>query len=136
MSILNRRVTLAIVVGLLSAAVLSAQDAASEIRKMMDAERAAAVAKDVKAYERFLADDLRWVIADGSVFTKQERLKEIPAGGTPPSFGEMDVKVFGDSAMVVTVATNRDGSRVRLARTYVTRDGRWQLVLHAATPMK
>ena len=100
---------LSLVVGLLmSGAVLSAQDGVSEIRKAMEGQRASAVAKDIKAYERFLADDLRWIGADGTLTTKQDRLKAVQAqAAPPPTFGEMDVKVFGDAATVVTVQTGR-----------------------------
>ncbi len=137
MSTLTRRVAGAIVVGLLGAAVLSAQDAASEVRKAVEGQRAAAVAKDAKAYERFLADDLRWVNPDGSMNTKQERVKAVATGSGPPTFGELDIKVYGDAATLVTVQTNSEGVRSRLTRTYIKRDGRWQLVLHAASsPMK
>jgi ketosteroid isomerase-like protein len=136
MRTLTRRVVVAVVVGLLGAVVLSAQDAASEVRKVMDGARAAAAAKDAKAYERFIADDLRWVQADGRVWTKQERLKDIPTAGTPPTLNEADIKVAGDVATVVSSTTASDGSRNRVVRTYVKRDGRWQLLLHAGFPMK
>ena len=129
---------LSLVVALLSGVgFLSAQDAVSEVRKTMEAQRAAAVAKDAKAYERFLADDLRWVSADGAITTKQDRLKGVVApGGPPPTFGELDIKAYGDAATVVTIQTSPNGERARQARTYVKRDGRWQLVLHAVSPLK
>jgi hypothetical protein len=135
MRILTRRVVVALVVGLLGAVALSArQDVASEVRKVMDGARAAAAAKDVKAYERFIADDLRWVNADGSIWSKQDRLKAIlTAEGAPPTLDQADIKVYGDAATVVG-ATN--GGRNRMVRTYVKRDGRWQLVLHAGFPIK
>jgi ketosteroid isomerase-like protein len=130
---------LTLVVGglLVGGTVLSAQDAVSEIRKTLDAQRAAAVAKDAKAYERFLADDLRWVNADGTLNNKQDRLKGIPTPATPPpTLGEVDIRVSGDWATVVGISTSSNGSRSRHARTYVKRDGRWQLVLLASVPMK
>jgi len=99
----------------------------------MDGARAAAAAKDVKAYERFIADDLRWVNADGSIWSKQDRLKAIPTAEGVPTLEQADIKVYGDAATVVG-ATN--GGRNRMVRTYVKRDGRWQLVLHAGFPMK
>jgi hypothetical protein len=129
------RVVVAVVVVFLGAAVLGAQDAASDVRKVMDAARAAAAAKDAKAYESLIADDLRWVNTDGTIWNKQQRLKEIPAGGTPPALEDADIKVHGDAATVVGVTKSANGQS-RLVRTYVRRDGRWQLVLHAAFPLK
>ena len=129
---------LSLVVGLLiGGTVLVAQDAVSEVRKAMNDSRAAAAARDAKAYERFVAEDLRWVNTDGTVSSKQDRLKAVTGPGTgPPAFGEMDIKVSGDTATVVLSQTFPNGDRARQARTWVKRDGRWQLLLHAAVPMK
>ena len=62
MRILNRRVVGAVVLGLLRAVALSAQDAVGDVRKAIDG------AKDAKAYAGFIADDLRWINADGTVW--------------------------------------------------------------------
>ena len=136
MRIVTRRVVVALVMGLLGAVALGAgQDAVSDVRKVMDGARAAAAAKDAKTYAGFIADDLRWINADGSVWSKQERLKAIPTAGPPPALEQADIQVHGDSATVVGTTKSENG-RSRMVRTYVKRDGRWQLVLHAAYPMK
>ena len=87
------RVATLVVGGLLvSGMVLSAQDAVSEVRQTLDA-RAAAVVKYVKAYERFLADDVRWINSDGTVNNKKDRLNGLPAEGPPPTLSEADIRV-------------------------------------------
>ena len=83
--------------------MLSAQDAVSEVRKSIDDGRAASAAADVKAYERIVADDLRWINLDGSVWSKQERLKALSTSAPPPTIEQVDVKVYGDAATVVAV---------------------------------
>jgi ketosteroid isomerase-like protein len=130
--------TLPLVVGLLiGSAILNAQDAVKEVLKAVEDQIAAAQARDAKAYERFLADDLRWVGGpDGTVSTKKDRVQSIASGATVPTFREIDVKVSGDVATLVAIQTFPDGQRSRVSRAYVKRDGRWLLLLHASSPMK
>ena len=129
-----QRMVLLATVCLIGGAIPTAQSqtAADEARRAVEEGNAAARAHDVGAYGRFLSDDLMWLGNNGRLVSKAQRLKAILAPPSPRAVGdEMDVKVYGDVAVVVALATRADGSQVRLARTLVKRDGRWQLVLHA-----
>jgi Domain of unknown function (DUF4440) len=116
---------------------LAAQGSGStdEVRKALHDASAAFNQADKAAYGRYLADELRWVTGDGTVHTKQDRLAGMR--GTGPTWTDFEIQVIGNVALVTAVATSPDGkNRSRGARTLVKRDGRWQLVLHAATPIK
>jgi hypothetical protein len=137
MRILTRRVVGAVVLGLFGAALLSAQDPAAEVRQALEATRQAAVKGDVATYARYAGDDLRWVGGDGMVLTKQQRLDALAkAPGGPTRYENVDIKVQGDTALVIADAIFADGNRNRLVRTLMKRDGRWQMVLHAGISLK
>jgi ketosteroid isomerase-like protein len=133
-------IRLASVVGILVLSIvapLGAQNSGSteEVRKVLDDGLAAYKRGDKAAYGRYLADELRWIVPDGTIRTKQEWLAGM--GGTGPTWTDVEIQVIGSVALVTAVATSSDGkNRSRAARTLVKRDGRWQLVLHAQTPMK
>jgi ketosteroid isomerase-like protein len=119
-------------VSLLVPVSLAAQSAEQDIRQAVEGANKAALAHNIEAYARFLADDLIWLAPTGNIISKPERLKAIVAPPNPRTMGEIErVQVYGDTAILVANATRADGSRRRLVRTLVKRDGRWQLVLHA-----
>ena len=96
----------------------------------------AALKGDAAGYGRNIADDLRWIGPDGTIITKQQRLDDLVKQPGAPRLGNIDAKVQGDTALVVFDSTFDDGRRQRNARTYIKRDGRWPLVLHASVPLK
>jgi hypothetical protein len=53
-----------------------------------------------------------------------------------PTISDIDAKIIGDVAIVTATLTGVKGTKSRVARTLVKRDGRWQLALHAQIPMK
>jgi ketosteroid isomerase-like protein len=116
---------------LVAEAVLAAQSPDQEVIRAVEEGNDAARAHDTVRYARFLADDVVWINARGGLTSKQERLKAIINPPNPRTLNETElVHVYGDAAVLVAVATRADGSKRRLVRTLVKRDGRWQLVLH------
>lgn len=110
---------------------LAAQSREQEIIRAVEDANRAARAHDAVAYGRFLADDVIWINANGSIVGKEQRLKAIINPPNPRTVGDTEVVHFyQDTAVLVALATRADGSKRRLVRTLVKRDGRWQLVLH------
>jgi ketosteroid isomerase-like protein len=114
----------------------SAQDPAAEVRLAIEAQMQAARKGDAAAYGRYFADDVRWVGGGGVVYSKQQRIDRLKGQTVPSRVENVDVKVHGDTALAVFEAIFDSGTRQRVARTYMKRDGRWQLVLHAAVEFK
>ena len=112
-----------------------AQSAEQDVRKAHDALLAAAEAGDKATYAKFAADDLRWLNADGMIQSKAQRIAGLGGGGTP-KFSEIDIKVYGDTAVMLARADFPDGRKQRTHRVFVKRGGQWQLVSHSATPSK
>jgi ketosteroid isomerase-like protein len=118
------------------AGAASAQDPAAEVRQAIEGQLQAAKKGDAAAYGRYFADDARWVGGDGVVYTKTQRIDRVKAQTVPSRVENVDVKVHGDTALAVFETIFDDGIRQRVARTYLKRDGRWQLALHAAVQLK
>jgi hypothetical protein len=111
-----------------------AQSAEQEVLKVNDALRAAEETGDKASYAKMVSDDLRWVTVDGVMMSKADRLARM--GGKPPKFSELDVKVYGDTAVLMGRLEFPDGRKGRNHRVFVKRSGQWQLVSHSATPVK
>ena len=125
------RALLIVAACLVADVVLAAQNPEQEVIRAVEEGNQAARAHDTAAYARFLADDVVWINPRGGIIGKQERLKAIINPPNPRTLNETElVHVYGDAAVLVAVATLADGSKRRLVRTLVKRDGRWQLVLH------
>jgi hypothetical protein len=119
------------------AGTASAQDAAAEVKQEIEAMARTAGKGDVTTYGASLSDDLRWVNPDGTVITKAQRLEVVAkATGGGPRFENVDVKVQGNTAAALFDTIFPDGRRLRAARTYTKRDGRWVLMLHMAVQLK
>ena len=126
-----REVLLIIALSVIGGVNLTGQNAEQEVTRAVNDANGAARAHDTEAYSRFLADDVIWINANGSIVGKQQRLKAIQNPPNPRTLGETEiVHLYGDTAVLVALATRLDGSKRRLVRTLVKRDGRWQLVLH------
>jgi ketosteroid isomerase-like protein len=112
------------------------QDASAAVRKAIDDSLLAGQAKNVAYLTQYLADDLRWVMADGTVVGKKERIAGATDGGRGPTLENVDIEVAGDTALVVMTGLFSRGDRLRMVETLVRREGRWQLVLHASVATK
>jgi ketosteroid isomerase-like protein len=126
---------LVIVVSVTVAVDLAAQSTVQEVQKAVEEGNMAARKGDKVGYGRYLADDLSWVTTEGQLETKQQRLAVLGAN-VSPTISDIKVQDHGNVAAVTAILTSTNGAKSRVARTLVKRDGRWQLVLHAATAMK
>jgi ketosteroid isomerase-like protein len=130
------RIGAATVIVLVTSLSVFAQSAESDVRKANDALLASLQAADKAASAKILADDLRWMNVDGTVQSKSQRLAGIKPGGDVPKYSEVDIKVYGDTAVMMARIEFADGRKARNHRVFVKRGGQWQLVSHSATPMK
>jgi ketosteroid isomerase-like protein len=136
------RVLVSVLVGVivcLFGTPLLAQSAEQEIRTVNQSILAAAGKADKAAYAPLMADDLRWVGADGVVLAKDQRLAQLVAPSSAGRiFRDEDIKVYGDIAVVVLRSDWKvDGKPMseRVLRVFAKRSGRWQLLNHAAVVM-
>ena len=113
----------------MSVAVL-AQSAEQEVSEVVDALAAATRAGDKAAVSKLIADDLRWIdIVTGALQNKTQRLALLVPGGGPTRLRDRDVKIYGDTAVVIEVAVRS----LWVHRVFVKRGGHWQLVSFSAT---
>jgi len=100
--------------------------------KLMQLERdwcTAAVKNDAALLDSVLADDVVDISPSGKIFTKAQDLVDIKTDKTSIcQVEDMNVRIFGDSAVVVgrmkRKTSDFDG-QIRFADTYVRRGGRW-----------
>ena len=120
-----------------SVGALAQSTAEQEVRRVNDAILAAsAKGGDKAAYAKLVGDDLRWINVDGTILTKAQRLAQI-GGGPPPTFRDIDVRIYGETAVMVARAEDSNGSNKRVTqRVFVKRGGQWQLIGHSAIPIK
>lgn len=100
--------------------------------------RKAQLVSDIAALDELIADELQFVFYDGGVYTKQMDLDSHKDGVfkfKSIEFSEQRVNVFGDVAVVTTnaklIGTSAAGefeSEMRYLRTWMKRDGRWQII--------
>ena len=118
-------------------------DDASEVKKADQQWADAILRRDAAALNRILADDLRYVHGNASVQNKKEFLDALKSGDLAYhtfDFQEVDVRVFGDTAVVmskprmsITMNGQEQKFEARFLRVYVKRQGTWQLLAHQAT---
>jgi ketosteroid isomerase-like protein len=128
---------------LFSACFALAEDAADQVRTMDRQWADATLHRDVAALNRILADDLKYVHGNASVQNKKEFIDSLKSGDLvyhTIEFQEVDVRVFGDTAIVmskprlsITMGGQDQKFEVRFLRVYVKRKGAWQLLAHQAT---
>jgi ketosteroid isomerase-like protein len=128
---------------LFSACFALAEDAADQVRKMDRQWADATLHRDEAALNRILADDLKYVHGNASVQNKKEFIDSLKSGDLvyhTIEFQEVDVRVFGDTAIVmskprlsITMGGQDQKFEVRFLRVYVKRKGAWQLLAHQAT---
>src|SRR6266567_1759436 len=103
---------------------------------------------DAAAIRRFEADDAVFVYPDGSIGNKEQDVKDMESGAiTADSWEVSDLKVNvldSNSAVVTGRTIVKNGKynnqpfpadQFRWVDTYVRRDGQWQLVAGASTPL-
>lgn len=117
-------------------------DAAAQVLEAQAQRFRAAVARDMAALDRLIADDFAYCHSGGGVDTKALYLKAI-AGGRYKQFTTAGLKVdlYGDAAVVTgrtNVTAGVDGQPLqtvgfRTIEVYTKRQGRWQITHYQFT---
>lgn len=114
--------------------------AGEEVRRVQDALIDAYIHRDVTAMDRILADEYTFINDDaGGVANKKQILDSFNSGGDRQiiSYKRQDdkVRVYGNVAVLTyryqseeTFKGQANGGDLRVARIFVKRDGRWQMV--------
>jgi uncharacterized protein (TIGR02246 family) len=126
-----------------AASLAFAGDASEEVKKVEQQWADATLHRDAAALNRILADDLKYVHGNASVQNKKQFIDSLKSGDLvyhSIDFEEVDVRVLGDSAIVmsksrmsITMGGQDQKFEVRFLRVYVKRNGAWQLLAHQAT---
>lgn len=93
---------------------------------------------DSVGLEERLTPDWKLILSDGSVMTRDELLKSMKSGKlkfTAHSVAELDVRVYGDAAVVIGVGNSKgtwemepfDG-RDRFTDVFIRKEGKWLCV--------
>ncbi len=123
-------------------------DAASVEQTLKQMERdwnQATIAKDFKMVDRIMADDWTGVDFRGVIVTKAETMEELKSGESSNEsveLGEMQVKVFGNTAVVMGTDTEKSSyhgqdssGKYAWIDVFTMRDGRWQAVASQSTKL-
>ena len=120
-----------------------ADEAAEQVKKVDRQWAEATLRRDAKSLERIMADDLKYVHGNASIQNKQQFLAALNAGEMvyhSIDFEDVDVRVFGDTAVVMSsprisilIDAKEQKFQVRFLRVYVKRRGSWQMLVHQAT---
>jgi ketosteroid isomerase-like protein len=113
-------------------------DVKSEITKSEKAMEAAVKANDAGKFAEYLAPDWKLVGDGGDVMQKDEIIQAMKSGKlkfTSYRVGEMDVRVYGETAVVIGIDDSEgawDGdsfsTHERFTDVFAKIDGKWQLV--------
>ncbi len=127
-----RLLLLALLAPLLAAGARAADDAA-ELRRLNDAYLQAALASDAGRLGPLLAEDFTAVLADGSLVSRSEYLRQAALPLPIRDFREegVTVRVYGDAALLsaVAVARLKNGAWAssRYTDVYVRQGGAWRI---------
>ncbi len=121
-----------------AAAPTQTENVEQTIRRL-DSERSQAIVRgDTATLERIYADDYSAVGTSGAVRNKAQAIADVKSGALKmesQSFDNVNVRVYGDAAIVTGVATQKGqdkgrdiSGQSRFTRVYVKRNGQWQIV--------
>jgi ketosteroid isomerase-like protein len=112
-------------------------DAGAAVKESSKAWRAAVIAQDKAALEKWLAEDLVYAHSNGKTESKAEYIASVVTGPSRyQAFTEENtiVRVYGDVAVlegnVEVKPVGRDAYRVRTLEVYLQRAGRWRMTAH------
>lgn len=121
-------------------------DAASVEQTLIQMEKdwnQASIGKDAKTLNKIIADDWTAIDFKGSTVTKAESLAELKSGQSSNQtveLGEMKVRVFGNTAIVVGSDTEKStyhgkdsSGQYSWTDVFVKRNGQWQAVASQST---
>ena len=124
------------VIGLLSGAGVSAQSLDPAYLKIKKARDIAMQTGDDKVYGRYTTDNFWVVMPDGSVQTKQDRIKSLIAmkkaalasqsQSQPKPPRNEKVNAYGDTIVVSWIDAIEGGKDARFSETWVKQDGTWK----------
>jgi len=129
----------------MSSLVLMAQDKTTEqtLIQMEKDWNQATLVKDYKALDRIMADDWTGIDFRGMTVTKDESIAELKSGESSNQsveLGDMKVKVFGNTAIVIGSDTEKSRYHAKDSSgtyvwmdVFVKRNGRWQAVASEST---
>jgi ketosteroid isomerase-like protein len=114
---------------------------AEQLRKIEDDWAKAMVSRNVDTIRRFEAPEYVYITPDGKIRDRQEDLASLRHSAfTDVSFSDMQVRVYGDTAIVSGVGhlqgtdNGKDVSGdYRFTDVFAKQDGRWQAVHSTAT---
>jgi uncharacterized protein (TIGR02246 family) len=114
-----------------------------EVRQLEGELREAWLRGDTSTLERLLADDWKIIHTNGREQTKAQFIDAIKSGRVKfksMEFDEVEVRVYGDAAVVTARSTNRiefrgqeSSGQVRVTRVYVRRREGWCVVNEQAS---
>ena len=118
--------------------------AEAQVEQTAKAWMEAAGRRDGPALEQFLADEFTMATNRGSLVDKgqwlENMLHHVGRDFTPPEFLDVQVRVYGDAALMTSrniLRATFDGKdwsgELYLTDVWVRRDGRWQLVRRHAS---
>ena len=103
----------------------------------------ASIARDYKTLARVMADDWTGIDFRGMAVTKAESIAELKSGESKNQaveLGEMKVKIFGNTAVVIGSDTEKStyhgkdsSGKYTWTDVFVKRNGRWQAVASQST---
>ena len=139
-------ISLALVTHLAGPAAKADDATEREIRKVDEAERAALLAGDLPAIERFWADDLTVNAPNNQILKgKKDAVELVRAGILDYASFEREVEavlIHGDTAILMGLETVKPRNKApfagqtvrrRFTNIWMKRDGRWQLTARQAT---
>ena len=119
--------------GLLPAQQSSSTSAEQELQAAHHQLVEASKARDKEAVARYLADDLAWTVADGSMLNKQARVEATP----PVKNVQIDKVILSGTRAIVMGTTQFDsGPDARFLQQWVNQDGHWMVRVHQSTYIK
>lgn len=134
------------VAGCAAAQVASERTVVDDIKKLEADRIQAGVRKDVASVAAATADEYVQIDWEGKVLDKAAMLARIGSSNIQlqsNTLDEIDVKVYGDVAVVTGRATRKGvmdakdiSTSVRYTRVYVKREGRWQVVQFQQTNVR
>lgn len=149
-------VVLTIILSAFAASFGQNEKIAEEIKKMDSQWQVESYSsKDLKDYDRIVADDFAMIGSNGKTVTKSEKRANISADYTEPSITEPNdsvfkinetshqVRIFKNTAISsgfiiekYVYKGNKVDSRVYFTCTYLKRNGKWQVVAAQYTRIK
>ncbi|MCW5695093.1 MAG: nuclear transport factor 2 family protein [Bauldia sp.] len=121
-------------------------EAAATIRRLEAARLDAMCNRDLAALDAILATEFRYTHSDGSIDGKEDLRRRVAGDDVRYRDGriaEVEVRVHGDLAtghgrLQLTVEVGPDAYRLdnRTLSVWIRRDGSWQLLAVASTPLR